>query len=376
MHAQDTASALDLKTIQALAQEDMSAVDALIRRQLASDVVLINQIADYIVSAGGKRLRPMLLLLAAGALGHRGADAHQLAAVVEFIHTSTLLHDDVVDESDLRRGRKTANAVWGNAASVLVGDFLYSRSFQLMVELDSMQVQRILADTTNRIAEGEVLQLLHVRNPDTDEPAYLRVIERKTAVLFAAATRLGALLAGANPGVQQQLFDYGLNLGYAFQIADDVLDYASDAQTLGKNLGDDLAEGKATLPLIHAIRHSDEATRQVLRTAIEHGDTSAMPAVMAAIHATDGLGYSRQRARDYAALAEQSLDTLEDNDYVAALRGLARYAVSRDHWGPAGSRNPRKPLPTRRRILRPKRSAGPLHQRGGWIRRCPSRESR
>jgi octaprenyl-diphosphate synthase len=294
-------------------------------------VVLINQIADYIVSAGGKRLRPMLLLLAAGALGHRGADAHQLAAVVEFIHTSTLLHDDVVDESDLRRGRKTANAVWGNAASVLVGDFLYSRSFQLMVELDSMQVQRILADTTNRIAEGEVLQLLHVRNPDTDEPAYLRVIERKTAVLFAAATRLGALLAGANPGVQQQLFDYGLNLGYAFQIADDVLDYASDAQTLGKNLGDDLAEGKATLPLIHAIRHSDEATRQVLRTAIEHGDTSAMPAVMAAIHATDGLGYSRQRARDYAALAEQSLDTLEDNDYVAALRGLARYAVSRDH---------------------------------------------
>ena len=331
MHAQDAASALDLKTIQALAQEDMTAVDALIRRRLASDVVLINQIADYIVSAGGKRLRPMLLLLAAGALGHRGADAHQLAVVVEFIHTSTLLHDDVVDESDLRRGRKTANAVWGNAASVLVGDFLYSRSFQLMVELDSMQVQRILADTTNRIAEGEVLQLLHVRNPDTDEPAYLRVIERKTAVLFAAATRLGALLAGANPGVQQQLFDYGLNLGYAFQIADDVLDYASDAQTLGKNLGDDLAEGKATLPLIHAIRHSDAATREVLRAAIEHGDTAAMPAVMAAIHATDGLEYSRQRARDYAALAEQSLEALEDTDYVAALRGLAPYAVSRDH---------------------------------------------
>ncbi len=329
MHA-DT-SAPDLKTIQALAQDDMAAVDALIRRRLASDVVLINQIADYIVSAGGKRLRPMLLLLASGALGHRGADAHQLAAVVEFIHTSTLLHDDVVDESDLRRGRKTANAVWGNAASVLVGDFLYSRSFQLMVELDSMLVQRILADTTNRIAEGEVLQLLHVRNPDTDEAAYLRVIERKTAVLFAAATRLGALLAGADETAQQKLFDYGLNLGYAFQIADDVLDYASDAETLGKNLGDDLAEGKATLPLIHAIRHSDEATRQVLRKAIEHGDTTAMPAVMAAIHATDGLEYSRQRARDYAALAEQSLDALPGNEYVAALRGLARYAVSRDH---------------------------------------------
>ncbi|GAB3747504.1 polyprenyl synthetase family protein [Lysobacter olei] len=325
------APALDLKGVQTLAREDMAAVDALIRHRLASDVVLINQVAEYIVGAGGKRLRPMLLLLAAGALGHCGADAHQLAAVVEFIHTSTLLHDDVVDESDLRRGRKTANAVWGNAASVLVGDFLYSRSFQLMVELDSMQVQRILADTTNRIAEGEVLQLLHVRNPDTDEPAYLRVIERKTAVLFAAATRLGALLAGADEAVQQKLHDYGLNLGYAFQIADDVLDYASDAQTLGKNLGDDLAEGKATLPLIHAIRHSDEATRQVLRAAIENGDTSAMPAVMAAIHVTNGLDYSRQRAQDYAALAEQSLEALEDNDYVAALRGLARYAVSRDH---------------------------------------------
>lgn len=333
MHADAPAPApaLDLKGVQTLAREDMAAVDALIRHRLASDVVLINQVAEYIVSAGGKRLRPMLLLLAAGALGHRGADAHQLAAVVEFIHTSTLLHDDVVDESDLRRGRKTANAVWGNAASVLVGDFLYSRSFQLMVELESMPVQRILADTTNRIAEGEVLQLLHVRNPDTDEPAYLRVIERKTAVLFAAATRLGALLAGADEAMQQRLHDYGLNLGHAFQIADDVLDYASDAETLGKNLGDDLAEGKATLPLIHAIRHSDEATRQVLRAAIENGDTSAMPAVMAAIHATDGLGYSRGRAQDYAALAEQSLDGLDDNDYVAALRGLARYAVSRDH---------------------------------------------
>ena len=317
--------------VQALAAGEMAAVDALIRGRLASDVVLINQISEHIVAAGGKRLRPMLVVLAARALGGGGPRAHQLAAIIEFIHTSTLLHDDVVDESDLRRGRKTANALWGNAPSVLVGDFLYSRSFQLMVELDSMQVQRILADTTNRIAEGEVLQLLHVRNPDTDEPAYLRVIERKTAVLFAAATRLGALLAGASPAVQQQLFDYGLNLGYAFQIADDVLDYASDAETLGKNLGDDLAEGKATLPLIHAIRHSDAATREVLRAAIEHGDTAAMPAVMAAIHATDGLGYSRQRARDYAALAEQSLEALEDNDYVAALRGLARYAVSRDH---------------------------------------------
>ncbi|MFQ6313684.1 polyprenyl synthetase family protein [Lysobacter capsici] len=321
----------DLASIQALAHNDMTAVDALIRRRLASDVVLINQVAEYIVGAGGKRLRPMLLLLAAGALNHRGPDAHQLAAVVEFIHTATLLHDDVVDESDLRRGRKTANAVWGNAASVLVGDFLYSRSFQLMVELDRLEVMKILADTTNAIAEGEVLQLLHVRNPDTDEAAYLRVIERKTAVLFAAATRLGAVLAGADARVQQRLHDYGMALGYAFQIADDVLDYASDAQTLGKNLGDDLAEGKATLPLIHAIAHSDDANRARLRAAVEHGDTDAMPEVLAAIRATGGLDYSRKRAEDYADAAEAALEGLEDNDYTAALRGLARYAVSRDH---------------------------------------------
>ena len=326
-----TTPALDLPAIQCLAREDMAAVDQLIRRRLASDVVLINQVAEYIVGAGGKRLRPMLLLLAAGALGNRGAEAHQLAAVIEFIHTATLLHDDVVDESDLRRGRKTANAVWGNAASVLVGDFLYSRSFQLMVELERLRVMQILADTTNQIAEGEVLQLLHVRNPDTDEAAYLRVIERKTAVLFAAATRLGALLADADAATEQRLHDYGLHLGYAFQIADDVLDYASDAQTLGKNLGDDLAEGKATLPLIHAMAHSDPATRERLRHAVEHGDTAALPEVLAAIHATGGLDYSRDRARHYARAAEASLDPLPDNDYVAALRGLARYAVSRDH---------------------------------------------
>ena len=321
----------DLPAIQALVRADMDAVDGLIRRRLASDVVLINQVAEYIVGAGGKRLRPMLLLLASGALGHRGPDAHQLAAVVEFIHTATLLHDDVVDESDLRRGRRTANAVWGNAASVLVGDFLYSRSFQLMVELDRMEVMRILADTTNAIAEGEVLQLLHVRNPDTDEAAYLRVIERKTAVLFAAATRLGALLAGADPATQQRLHDYGLNLGYAFQIADDVLDYASDAQTLGKNLGDDLAEGKATLPLIQAIVHADAPTRARLRAAIEHGDSGALPDVLQAIQASGGLEYSRRRAAEYAREAEAALEGLVENDCVAALRGLARYAVERDH---------------------------------------------
>lgn len=320
---------LDLAAIQALAGTDMAAVDALIRRRLASDVVLVNQIGEHIVAAGGKRLRPMLLLLAARSLGHAGPDAHQLAAVIEFIHTATLLHDDVVDESDLRRGRKTANALWGNAPSVLVGDFLYSRSFQLMVELDRIEVMRILADTTNAIAEGEVLQLLHVRNPDTDEAAYLRVIERKTAVLFAAATRLGALLAGADADLQQRLHDYGMNLGYAFQIADDVLDYSADEADLGKHLGDDLAEGKATLPLIHAIAHSPPEVAGRLRVVVEQGDATAMPEVLAAIDATGSLDYSRARANEYAEAAERALEGLEDNDGVAALRGLAHYAVDR-----------------------------------------------
>ncbi len=331
MHDASTPPLPDLKAIQALIADDMAALDALIRRRLASDVVLINQFAEYIIGAGGKRLRPQLLLLAAAALGHRGHDAHQLAAVVEFIHTSTLLHDDVVDESDLRRGRKTANAVWGNAASVLVGDFLYSRSFQLMVELESMTVQQILADTTNTIAEGEVLQLLHVRNPDTDEAAYLRVIERKTAILFAAATRLGALLAGADAITQQALHDYGLALGYAFQIADDVLDYASDAATLGKNLGDDLAEGKMTLPLIHAMAHSDADTRAELRRIVEHGDLEGLATVQTAIARCGSLDYSRARADAYAEAAIAALAALPDNAHSAALRGLARYSVKRDH---------------------------------------------
>jgi len=334
--AQHLPAALPLAEIQALVASDMAAVDALIRRRLASDVVLINQVAEYIVGAGGKRLRPMLLLLAARAHAQAPdetaqAGVHQLAAVIEFIHTATLLHDDVVDESDLRRGHSTANAVWGNAASVLVGDFLYSRSFQLMVELERLPVMRILADTTNAIAEGEVLQLLHVRNADTDEGAYLRVVERKTAVLFAAATRLGALLAGASADQCDAMHAFGMNLGYAFQIADDMLDYASDTQTLGKNLGDDLAEGKATLPLIHAMRHSDAATQARLRTAVEQGDASALPEVLAAIRAADSLAYSAQCANEYAIAAERALDGMDDNACVLALRGLARYAVNRSH---------------------------------------------
>ncbi len=326
---EDLRPTLPLPQIQSLAAPDMAAIDRLIRARLASDVALINQIADHIISAGGKRLRPMLVALAGRACGPVTPDHHQLAAIIEFIHTSTLLHDDVVDESNLRRGRSTANALWGNAPSVLVGDFLYSRSFQLMVELDRMQVMRILADTTNRIAEGEVLQLLHVHNPDTDEAAYLRVIERKTAVLFAAGTQLGALASGADARTQEALYAYGMNLGYAFQIADDVLDYSADADALGKNLGDDLAEGKATLPLIHAIAHSDTATAERLRGIVRQGDATAMPEVLAAIRASGGLEYSRDRAMEYAEAAMAALDGLEGNEAVAALRGLARYAVER-----------------------------------------------
>jgi octaprenyl-diphosphate synthase len=315
--------------IQALVAMEMAAVDALIRKRLSSDVVLINQISEHIVAAGGKRLRPMLAVLTARSLGYDGVAHQQLAAIIEFIHTATLLHDDVVDESDLRRGRKTANALFGNAPSVLVGDFLYSRSFQLMVELESMTVQQVLADATNAIAEGEVLQLLHVHNPDTDEPAYLRVIERKTAVLFAAATRLGALIAGADETAQARFGDYGLNLGLAFQIADDVLDYTSDAQTLGKNLGDDLAEGKATLPVIHAIAHCAPAVRERLREIIAHGDAGALPEVLAAIREHGSLEYSQQCAMTYARRAEAALEALPASDWRQALVGLARYAVER-----------------------------------------------
>nr|WP_067644352.1 polyprenyl synthetase family protein [Dokdonella koreensis] len=315
--------------VQALAAPGMQAVDALIRGRLASDVVLINQIAEHIVGGGGKRLRPMLHLLAAEAAGYDGGDQVQLAALIEFIHTSTLLHDDVVDESDLRRGRKTANALWGNAASVLVGDFLYSRSFQMMVELDSMRIMRILADTTNRIAEGEVLQLLNIGNADTGEQAYLDVIERKTAVLFSAATRLGAVLAGLPAPQEEALARYGLDLGFAFQIADDVLDYVSDAATLGKNIGDDLAEGKPTLPVIRAIARSEPQQAALLRAAIESGDTGALEAIVAAIRDCGALDYAHARAVDYARSAQAALDVLPPSPAREALAVLADYAVDR-----------------------------------------------
>ena len=322
---------MSIESIQTLARDEMAAVDVLIRAELHSDVMLINQISEHIIVAGGKRLRPMLTVLAARAAGYRGQDHTALAAIIEFIHTATLLHDDVVDESDQRRGRKTANALWGNAPSVLVGDFLYSRAFQLMVGLDSMAIQKRLADTTNRIAEGEVLQLLHVHNPDTDEAAYLNVIERKTAVLFSAATGLAAHLAGADSTACAAMDDYGLHLGMAFQIADDVLDYVGDAEALGKNLGDDLAEGKATLPLIHAMGLAEDSVRERLRLIIATGDATAMPEVLAAIASSDSLRYCTDKAHFHAYAAKAALHTLPESAWKKALLDLADYSVARSH---------------------------------------------
>ncbi len=316
--------------LRALAAADMDGVDLLIRARLHSDVALVNQIAEHIIGGGGKRLRPMLHVLTARAAGYAG-DLHlQLAAVIEFIHTATLLHDDVVDASELRRGRRTANALWGNAASVLVGDFLYSRAFQLMVELDRMVVMRILADTTNAIAEGEVLQLLCVGNPDTDEAAYDRVIERKTAVLFAAACRLGGELAGAPPAQCDALRRYGLELGFAFQIADDLLDYTSDAHTLGKNIGDDLAEGKVTLPLIYALRAAAPAAADLLRAAIRQGH-GPLDQVLAIIRDCGVLAQVRARAEAHAAQARAALHALPASVQRDALAALVDYAIERDH---------------------------------------------
>ena len=319
----------DFADARALAAADMRAVDALIRQRLSSDVVLINQIAEHIIAGGGKRLRPMLHVLAAGAAGYAGRQHVKLAAVIEFIHTSTLLHDDVVDESGLRRGRQTANALWGNAASVLVGDFLYSRSFQLMVELDDMRIMRILADTTNTIAEGEVLQLLNIGNADVDEAAYLAVIERKTAVLFAAATELGGLLGGLPAEQVAALRRYGMELGYAFQIADDLLDYTSDADTLGKNIGDDLAEGKPTLPLIYALQTAGAEQVQSLRHAIEHGGLDSLDRIIAAIRDSGALERTRERAETHARAAREALSSLPPSTYRDALAALADYSVQR-----------------------------------------------
>jgi octaprenyl-diphosphate synthase len=307
----------------------MLRVDAFIRERLHSDVALIRQMSEYLISAGGKRMRPMLVLLGARAAGYQGDQHIALAAVIEFIHSATLLHDDVVDESDLRRGNKTANAVWGNAASVLVGDFLYSRAFQLMVEVGSMGVMRILANTTNAIAEGEVLQLLNLNNPQTTEAAYFRVIERKTAQLFDAATRIGALLAGLNEDEQATFGAIGMKLGIAFQLADDVLDYQAEAGALGKSLGDDLAEGKPTLPLIHAMVNANADELVVLESAIREGGRERLDDVLAIIRRHDGIAYTEHRASEFAAAAQALATGLAPSPAREAMIALAQFAARR-----------------------------------------------
>jgi octaprenyl-diphosphate synthase len=316
----------------------MQAVDQLIRMRLASDVVLINQLSAYIIGSGGKRLRPQLVLLSAGCCEldpehHSGVlqPGVTVAAIVEFIHTATLLHDDVVDASELRRGRDTANAVWGNEAAVLVGDFLYSRAFEMMVDVQSLPVMGILASTTNRIAEGEVMQLMNVREPDLSEEQYIEVIKAKTAKLFQAATELGAILAGKTQTVCETLADYGMHLGTAFQIADDVLDYRSDSETTGKNIGDDLAEGKNTLPLIYAMRDGTTAQAEMIAQAIRTADIASLPDVLQVIEQTDALAKSMHRADESAAAAIASLQSLPESRYRDALERIARYSVERDH---------------------------------------------
>ena len=320
---------ISLETIRAPIASDMGEVDVVIRRRLASDVVLIRTVAEYIVGSGGKRLRPALLLLAANACGAQGPAKHELAAVIEFIHTATLLHDDVVDESGLRRGRKTANAEFGNAASVLVGDFLYSRAFQMMVGVGSLRVMAVLADATNVIAEGEVLQLLNVHDPDTDEESYLRVIRYKTAKLFQAATQVGAILGNATPEIESALTDYGMHLGTAFQLIDDVLDYSGDLHDTGKNLGDDLAEGKPTLPLIYTMRSGNAEERALVRNAIEHGGKADLEKVVTAIRRVGALDYARTKAREEAALATGRLEGLEGSACRDSLLQLAHFSVER-----------------------------------------------
>ncbi|MEO5695353.1 MAG: octaprenyl diphosphate synthase [Usitatibacter sp.] len=310
---------------------DLAEVDGVIRRRLESEVVLIGTISSYIIGSGGKRLRPALVLLAANAFGAQGPARHELAAVIEFIHTATLLHDDVVDESGLRRGRKTANAEFGNAASVLVGDFLYSRAFQMIVEVGSLRIMKVLADATNVIAEGEVLQLLNVHDADTNEEKYLRVIRYKTAKLFEAATQVGAIVGGASPEMERALAEYGVHLGTAFQLIDDVLDYSGDLTETGKNLGDDLAEGKPTLPLIRVMQAGSEAERALVRNAIEHGGKSDLEGVVAAIHRVGALDYARDRARAESATAISRLSTVPDSACRQALLQLAHFSVDRKY---------------------------------------------
>lgn len=318
-------------TINQLIAPDMAAVNQVIREQLHSDVALVSQISEYIINAGGKRIRPVLVLLMANAYAYQGKHHYDLAAIVEFIHTATLLHDDVVDESSMRRGRQTANALFGNAASVLVGDFLYSRAFQMMVNIDSMQVMRILADATNVIAEGEVLQLLNMHDPDVTEERYLEVIRCKTAKLFEAAAEIGALISGATPEQIASAGEYGRSLGTAFQLIDDVLDYSGKAEEIGKNVGDDLREGKPTLPLIYLMKHGTQDERALVKACIEEGDESKFDAILSAITKSGALAYTKEQADQAAARAANAIIALPESPYKQALQDLAHLAVNRNH---------------------------------------------
>ncbi|MBI5461685.1 MAG: octaprenyl diphosphate synthase [Gammaproteobacteria bacterium] len=322
---------MSLDQVRDLTADAMQAVDTLIQERLRSEVLLINQLGLYIVNSGGKRLRPLLVLLAAHACGYTGRHHINLAAIVEFIHTATLLHDDVVDASELRRGHETANALWGNEASVLVGDFLYSRAFEMMVEVGSMRIMEIMAQTTNTIAEGEVMQLLNCHDPDTSEARYMEVIRCKTAKLFEAAARIGAVLGGQSPAVEEAIAAYGMHLGTAFQLIDDVLDYSADAAETGKNIGDDLAEGKPTLPLIYVLRKGTPEQVAVVRKAIEHGGRDDIEAVQQAIESVGGIAYTAQSARSAADQAMQSLQSLPASPYKDALYALAEFSVSRTY---------------------------------------------
>ncbi len=329
--AQTAPTEIDFDDVRALVATDLDAVDQLIRSSLGSDVVLVSQVAEHIISSGGKRLRPVLVLLAARALGYTGSEHHQLAAIVEFIHTATLLHDDVVDGSDQRRGRPTANNVFGNQASVLVGDFLYSRAFQMMVALQQLPVMEILADATNTIAAGEVMQLMNVHNPETTEETYREVIYRKTARLFEAGAELGGFIAGASGTQRAALARYGRELGVAFQLVDDALDYGSNAGQIGKNIGDDLAEGKPTLPLIYAQANCTDIDREFLRRTILKGGLGEIDRVMAVIESTGALQYTAERAEEAAANAVASLDPIPESDYKQALRSIAEFSVRRSN---------------------------------------------
>ena len=324
----DAPPATDIQHVFDLCADDMSSVNTLIRQSLDSNVVLIRQVAEYIIGSGGKRLRPMLVVLAARACGYQGRNHITAATIIEFIHTATLLHDDVVDESDLRRGQESAHAVWGNAASVLVGDFLYSRSFQMMVTLDSMRIMEVLSDATNTIAEGEVEQLLNMHDPDISEESYFSVIEKKTAKLFEAACQLGAILAG-KPEMEEAMAAFGQELGAAFQVADDVLDYTADADTLGKNIGDDLAEGKPTLPLILSKKNLDADQQAIIDDTIRQGGIDRIEQIVGLIQSTGALEESMNVARLRSHAAMQAISGLPESPWKDAMMSLASYSVSR-----------------------------------------------